>query len=238
VRTSDSAPVAVELLARWPQDDDTIVGPLEFTRVADETGLAVELDRLAVAAARALLEEWKDDPLLRSITVKANISPVHLHNNQLIQTVQDLVPLRTRERLGLEFVESRLIPAAERNHDQLRSLMDMGITISIDDFGVGYSSLAYLRTLPVSEIKIDRSFVTNVDTDTINQGLVRAIVDIASTLGLPTVAEGVETEAEFNAIARLGVSAGQGYLLGRPLPLASTPHVLRELQESAASLQP
>ncbi len=113
----------------------------------------------------------------------------------------------------------------------------MGITLSIDDFGVGYSSLTYLRSLPISEIKIDRSFVTNVDTDRINQGLVRAIVDIASTLGLPTVAEGIETEAEFAAAAQLGVSVGQGFYLAHPSPLVHTETDLYALHQSAVSLQ-
>ena len=237
VRTSDASPVAVELLARWPQQDSTMIGPMEFTRVADETGLAVELDRQALTAARDLLVEWADDPLLGTLLVKANISPVHLHNDELLQTVRGHIPVPMRNRLGLEFVESRLIAAAGKNHSQLRDLMGMGITLSIDDFGVGYSSLTYLRSLPVSEIKIDRSFVTDVDTDAINQGLVRAIVDIASTLGLPTVAEGIETEAEFAAITRLGVSLGQGYFLGHPLPVSEAPFALRNLAASAISLR-
>lgn len=235
VRTSDATPVAVELLARWPQGDTSVVGPLEFTRVADETGLAVELDRQALVAARTLLAQWEGDPVLGAITVKANISPVHLHNGDLGTSIRELIPVPMRDRLGLEFVESRLIGAAERNHEQMRDLMDMGIVLSIDDFGVGYSSLTYLRSLPVSEIKIDRSFVTNVDSDKINQGLIRAIVDIASTLGLPTVAEGVETEAEFAAIARLGVGLAQGYLLGRPVPVDDVAAVVGSLSQSAAS---
>lgn len=237
VRTSDSSPVAVELLARWPQDDATIVGPMEFTRVADETGLAVELDRQALVAARDLLDMWTDDPILGTMIVKANISPVHLHNSQLLQSVRDLIPQSMRHRLGLEFVESQLITAAERNHHQLRVLREMGVTVSVDDFGVGYSSLTYLRRLPVSEIKIDRSFITDLDTDAINQGLVRAIVDIASTLGLPTVAEGIETAEEFAAANRLGVSLAQGYLLSRPGRVSYVEGVLRELHDAAATMQ-
>lgn len=237
VRTSDSAPVAVELLARWPQADATMIGPTEFTRVADETGLAVELDRQALDAARKLLSSWQSDPIFRSLIVKANISPVHLHNGELIQSVRDLIPVPLRDRLGVEFVESRLIQAAERNHQQLRELREMGVTVSVDDFGVGYSSLTYLRELPVSEIKIDRSFVTNLDTDVINQGLVRAIVDIASTLGLPTVAEGIESTAEFDAAARLGVSLGQGYYLGHPCRIEHVPDVLRSLHDAAVTMQ-
>lgn len=237
-RIYDRAPVAVELLARWPQDDETVIGPIEFTRVADETGLAVELDRQALRAAASLLALWEADPILGSILVKANISPVHLHNGQLIKSVRELIPTSALPRLGLEFVESRLITAAERNHLQLRDLREMGITISIDDFGVGYSSLTYLRSLPVSEIKIDRSFVTDVDSDRINQGLVRAIVDIASTLGLPTVAEGIETVAEFEAIAQLGVSLGQGYFIGHPCPIDQVEHQLRRLHHIAIDAKP
>ena len=231
------APIAVELLARWPQPDNSVIDPLEFTRVADETGLAVELDRQALAAARSLLARWSTDPRLRDLRVKVNISPVHLHNNQLISSVRGSIPSHLRDRLGLEFVESRLIAAAERNHSQLRDLMDMGIVLSIDDFGVGYSSLTYLRSLPISEIKIDRSFVTDIDSDPINQGLMRAIVDIAATLGLPTVAEGIETDAEFAAVARLGVSTGQGFFISHPLSLDAAEQRLCNLFDRAESLR-
>lgn len=233
VRLTDRLPVAVELLARWPQSDNSFVGPEEFTRVADETGLAVDLDRRALERAAALLATWQHDDFLQSVVVKVNISPVHLHNDKLLQSVQEIVPRELWERLGLEFVESQLITAATRNRRQLQTLLDMGVTLSIDDFGVGYSSLTYLRSLPVSELKIDRSFVTDIDSDPINQGLMRAIVDIASTLGLPTVAEGIETEAEFAAAARLGISTCQGYLVGRPAPMAdATDQVLQLRQDS------
>lgn len=234
-RMIDGAPVAVELLARWPQADGSYISPEEFTRVADETGLAAELDRHALRAADRLLLNWLAHPVLGSLTVKANISPVHLHNNALIASVRELVREPLRMRLGLEFVESQLISAAERNHEQMRELMDMGIVLSVDDFGVGYSSLAYLRTLPVSEIKIDRSFVTAVDTDAINQGMIRAIVDIAATLGLPTVAEGIETPEEFAEIARVGVIAGQGYLISQPTPVADLERVLTSMAKKATS---
>jgi len=235
VRSLDGAPIAVELLARWPQPDDTIVGPEEFTRVADETGLAVDLDRQALETARDLLVEWTDHPILGSLTVKANISPMHLHNSALVATVEELIPVPLRHRLGLEFVESRLITAAERHHEQLRELMEMGIVLSVDDFGVGYSSLAYLRTLPVSEIKIDRSFITDVDTDVINQGLIRAIVDISTTLGLPTIAEGIENEAELAEINRLGVIGAQGYVISRPLPLDVASTTLVAMADTATT---
>lgn len=236
VRTSDAAPVGVELLARWPRSDTTVIEPEEFTRIADETGLAVELDQCALEAASALLYAWADDPFLSCLVVKANISPVHLHNFNLVSSVRELIPEPHRSRLGLEFVESKLILSPDRNHTQLRDLQAMGVHLSIDDFGVGYSSLTYLRSLPITEVKIDRSFVTRLDVDPVNQGLVRAIVDISSTLGLPTVAEGIETAEEFAAAARLGVSSAQGFFIGYPLPLAQAEEALRELSRSAATI--
>jgi len=233
VRFSDRCPVAVELLARWTQHDDSTVPPDEFVRIADETGLAIELDRHALNAAAGLLDSWQSDQFLQTLVVKVNISPVHLRNDQLVESVRDLVPSSHWDRLGLEFVETQLISAADRNRHQLETLMNMGVTVSIDDFGVGYSSLTYLRSLPVSELKIDRSFVTALDSDPVNQGLMQAIVDMASTLGLPTVAEGVETEEEFQAARRLGLSSCQGYLTGRPGTLADVPLVLQELHRKS-----
>jgi len=211
----------------------------EFVRIADETGLAVDLDRHALRSAAELLDRWAPDEFLNTLVVKVNISPVHLRNEKLVASIIDVIPAKHWNRLGLEFVESQLIPAADHNRHQLEKLMAMGITLSIDDFGVGYSSLTYLRSLPVSELKIDRSFVTALDSDSINQGLMKAIVDMATTLGLPTVAEGVETEQEFEAAQRLGVSVCQGYLTARPGPIADAAQLLHELrQQSLDSVSP
>lgn len=221
VRADSERPIAVELLARWPADSEIMIATGDFNRLADETGLAVDLDRLALTQARDLLGQWRDDPVLGRIVVKVNVSPLHLQNHGLERTIVELIPARDRDRLGLEFVETKLIASAERNDTQLRDLKSMGVTLSIDDFGVGYSSLAYLRRLPVSELKIDRSFVVDIDTDSVNQGLVRAMVNMASTLGLPTVAEGIESLSELNTIRRLGVSAVQGFVLGRPQSIPS-----------------
>jgi diguanylate cyclase (GGDEF)-like protein len=232
VRASDQTPIGIELLARWPGDDHADISPEEFTLLADETGLAVELDRLALTEARRLLEEWRHDPYLESIVVKVNVSPIHLQNLALARSIRDLIPDGDRDRLGLEFVETKLMASNARTHALLRELKTMGVTISIDDFGTGYSSLAYLRTLPVSEIKIDRSFVTGLDTDQVNAGLVKAIVDLASTLGMTTIAEGVESHEELLALQHLGIGAIQGFLTGKPIPLDEVGKSLRARREA------
>lgn len=238
VRASDQTPIGIELLARWPVDDDADISSEEFTRLADETGLAVELDRLALAEARHLLEAWRHDPYLEQIVVKVNVSPIHLHNLALARSIRDLIPDGDRGRLGLEFVETKLMASNARTHGLLRELRSMGVTISIDDFGTGYSSLAYLRTLPVSEIKIDRSFVANLDTDQVNAGLVKAIVDLATTLGMKTIAEGVESDEELQALRTLGVGAIQGFFTGKPIPLDAIGDDLRVRREATRQLFP
>ena len=128
-----------------------------------------------------------------------------------------------------------MMHAGHRHHALLRDLKDTGVLLSIDDFGTGYSSLAYLRSLPVSEIKLDRSFITGIDTDVVNQGLVRAMVDLASTLGLATVAEGVENDAEFAMVAALGVGSVQGFGIGRPLSFTEAAATIRTQRRRAAA---
>jgi len=216
VRVSDAMPVAVELLARWPQRQSVEIAVAEFNRLADETGLAVELDRLALEAAADLLNRWADDPVLHPVLVKVNTSPTHLHNLALAHTIRSKIPKEHRSRLGLEFVESKLITTEARHHAVLADIQAMGVTIALDDFGTGYSSLAYLKQLPVHEVKIDQTFVTQVHGDPVNQGLIRAIVDIATTLELTTVAEGVESQADLDTIVTLGVDRAQGFYTGRP----------------------
>lgn len=235
VRVSDRVPVAVELLARWPDRQPTDVAVEEFNRLADETGLAIELDQLALKAAAELLARWADDPLLAEVRVKVNTSPTHLHNLALAHTIRTVIPPEHRHRLGLEFVESKLIMTESRHHAVLTDINAMGVTISLDDFGTGYSSLAYLKQLAAHEVKIDRAFVTGLNGDSTNQGLVRAIVDIATTLGLTTVAEGIESQAELDTIAELGVDRAQGFLTGRP---ASFDSVSADLRDRRAAVLP
>jgi len=233
VRATDGSGIALEILARWPRSDPNQIGPDEFNRLADETGLAIELDRLAITAARDLIESFADDPYLSTIVVKCNISPLHLHNLELTRTLDDIIAPSRRDRLGLELVESRLITANRRHHLLLRDLKAMGVVISLDDFGTGYSSLAYLRQLPVSEIKIDRQFVTGIDSDPINQGIVRSIVDLAATLGLWTVAEGVENDAELARVTSLGVGSVQGFHISEPVSFEEIGSLLWATQRAA-----
>ena len=139
-----------------------------------------------------------------------------------------MIPEAHRHRLGLEFVESKLILTETRHHAVLTDINAMGITIALDDFGTGYSSLSYLKELPVDEVKIDRAFVSGVNGDAINQGLIRAIVDLAAALGLSTVAEGIELQAELDTIKALGVDRAQGFHTGRPATFASVSSQLTE----------
>lgn len=219
VRLDNYEPVAVELLARWKLDGQ-FIPPADFIRVAEETGQAVELDVLSLDAAQKLVSTWTN-PRFNDIIAKVNISPFHLSNKALLKTIEECVEPELRNRVGVELVESRLISSDLQVRELMSEIRDQGMDVSIDDFGVGYSSLSYLRELPISEVKLDMSFVRNLHQDKINQGLVRAIVEIASTLGLPTVAEGIESVEVFEAARDLGVTYGQGYFIGRPMPFSA-----------------
>ncbi|MEM7093033.1 MAG: GGDEF and EAL domain-containing protein [Actinomycetota bacterium] len=235
VSTEFRRPVAVELLARWPDESGDGIAPDAFNQLANETGLALELDCQALRAGARLLRGWRDDPDLSSLVVKVNISPSHLEHRTLVHSIVTIVDEADRHRLGVEFIETELLAASSMTKDLLLDLSNMGVTVSIDDFGTGYSSLAYLRSVPVSEIKIDRTFVRAVDRDPVNRGLVQAVVDVARTLGLSTIAEGVERPEEFDEVARLGVSAVQGYLTGRPAAVDEISAKLRAAMSDAGA---
>lgn len=219
VRLDNYEPVAVELLARW-KHHGVHVSPVDFIRIAEETGQAVELDAQSLESAQQLVSTWTN-PRFNDIIAKVNISPFHLSNKALLRTIDERVKPELQSRLGLELVESRIISTDLAVRELMKELKEQGIAISIDDFGVGYSSLSYLRELPISEVKLDMSFIRDLHQDPINQGLVRAIVEIASTLNLPTVAEGIESVEDFETARDLGVTYGQGYFIGRPMPFSA-----------------
>jgi len=139
--------------------------------------------------------------------------------------------------MKLEITESALMTEPARVLETMNQLRALGFGFSIDDFGTGYSSLAYLQRLPVEEIKIDRSFVTELSTDAGNAAIVRATIELAGSLGLNVVAEGVEDEATWRSLRRLGCTTAQGYLISRPMPAAEVEGWLSEWSRRSARLR-
>ena len=206
----------LEALARWPHPTYGTVPPDEFIPIAEQSGLIHHLTRWALDTALAELAIWRTSwPWL---TMSVNISARNLLDSALASDVAAALE-RTQlppDALTLELTESSIMADPQRSLEVLASLHQLGVRLAIDDFGTGYSSLAYLKRLPVNELKIDKSFVLHMSTDTDDTAIVRSTIDLAHNLGLTTVAEGVEDAQTQELIAALGGDAIQGYHLSRP----------------------
>jgi diguanylate cyclase (GGDEF)-like protein len=204
---------AFEALLRWNHPSRGMVPPLEFIGLSEETGLIIPIGEWVVAEACRQAGLWPE-----RIGIAVNISPVQFRAVSLVPVIQealsasDLAP----NRLEIEITESVLLQSNERNLAILHQLRDLGVSIAMDDYGVGYSSLSYLRKFPFDRIKIDQSFVRDLAKKPKAVFFVRAIVELCSNLGIKTTAEGVETPEQLSVLLDEGCSHVQGYLLGRP----------------------
>jgi len=210
-----------EALVRWQHPRHGLLGPDLFVPIAEQTGLIRPLARWVLDAALRQCSRWRHQGL--DLAVAVNLSMRNLHDPEVVDTIRQLL---TRwgippSRLVVEITESSLMADAERAMDVLGRLRAMGVGISIDDFGTGYSSLAYLKRLPVDELKIDKSFVAHIASDDNDAAIVRSTIGLAHDLGLAVVAEGIEDEVTWDYLAGLGCDVAQGYFISRPLPVAA-----------------
>jgi diguanylate cyclase (GGDEF)-like protein len=208
----------VEALLRWSHPDHGFIPPDEFIPIAEHTGLIRPLTSWVLNEAVAQVHDW--NRLGLSLSVAVNLSVRALMDGGLPDEVASALDRESLDaaQLILEITESTIMADPQRAISILRRLSDNGVSLAIDDFGTGYSSLAYLKRLPVNEVKVDRSFVMNMSTDADDAVIVRSTVDLARNLGLRTVAEGVEDAAAWDSLRVLGCDAVQGYHLARPMP--------------------
>ena len=218
----------VEALVRWQRPEHGMVPPAEFIPLAEHTGLIRQISAYVLDAALRQLRVWLDAGL--DMTVAVNLSARNLVEPDLPGQIADLLLRRgvPADRLVLEITESTIMADPERAIGILARLREMGIRLAVDDFGVGYSSLSYLKRLPVDEIKIDRSFVAAMDSQDEDAFIVRSTIDLARNLGLHVVAEGVETREVWDELGELGCDYAQGWYLGRPMPASDLPDWLNE----------
>jgi diguanylate cyclase (GGDEF)-like protein len=208
--------VGVEALVRWQHPTQGLIMPDDFIPLAEHTGLIAPLTRYVIDRALAQARIWMDNGL--TIPVSVNLSARSLLDTTLppeiaTQLANHGVPA---DLLEIEVTESALMTDPARAQRLLEQLFALGIRIAIDDFGAGYTSLGQLRTLPVSELKIDRSFVTSMDTDPGSAVIVQSVVDLGHNLGLTIIAEGVESETVMTALRQIGCDVAQGYHISRP----------------------
>ncbi len=209
-------PVAMEALARWTSDARGPQEPDAFIAVAEESGLIVPLGETMLRQACEQLRDWRDSAL-SAMTIAVNVSPVQLAHAQFVDSVSDILEDTGIEgsQLAFEITESTLMTQPEDTLETLLRIKALGIRIAIDDFGTGYSSLSHLKRFPVDSVKIDRSFVRDLETDPDDRELARAIVAMSRSLRLRVVAEGVETEGQASMLSAMGCTSLQGHLYAR-----------------------
>ena len=213
------AVVGAEALVRWRHPQRGMVPPMEFIPRAEENGLILPLGTWVLASACACLSEWAGDPLRAGLSLAVNVSARQFRHVDFVAQVLALVEHHGANpaRLKLELTESMLVDDIDDTAARMAELKKAGILFSLDDFGIGYSSLAYLKCLPLDQLKIDRSFVMDVEVDAGAATLARTIIGMGGSLGLSVIAEGVETEAQRDFLAGHGCRCFQGYLFSRPL---------------------
>ncbi len=213
---------SVEALVRWMHPKRGLVGPDEFIPLAERTGLIKRLTRTVLTEAIRQARAWELAGL--RVPIAVNLSMRNIHDPQLPQTIAQLLQRwdARPDLLRLEMTETVLAADPERALQTMDSLRAMGVHIALDDFGIGYSSLAYLNRLPLDEIKIDRSFVIGMIDDESSATIVRATVELGHGLGYAVVAEGVENAETRQRLTALGCDAIQGYLVARPMPADQT----------------
>ena len=214
--------VGAEALLRWTHPRRGAVGPGEFIPVAEQSGLILPLGRWVLETACAQLARWATQPLAQALTLAVNVSVHQFRQADFVDQV--VAALRgsgaDARRLKLEITESMFAYDLEEIIGKMTRLKAHGVGFSLDDFGTGYSSLSYLKRLPLDQLKIDQSFVRDVLTDPNDAAIARTIVALGQSLGLDVIAEGVETLGQRAFLAEHGCAYCQGYLIGRPMPVA------------------
>lgn len=230
---SDDRITGLEALIRWKPVEGDMVLPSQFIRILEETGLIIKVGEWVLRTACAQNKAWQEAGY-EPVTVSVNMSNIQFEHKNLLEVVSKALGDSGLDPkyLELEITESAMMKDPKEAIAILHILKGMGIQISIDDFGVGYSSLNYLRRMPLSSLKIDRSFVTNLLASHSDAAIVEAIVALAHSLDLSVVAEGVETEQQLAFLRELGCDEIQGFLLGQPTRVEEVTRFLRR-QESA-----
>jgi diguanylate cyclase (GGDEF)-like protein/PAS domain S-box-containing protein len=214
--------LGVEALIRWQNPRRGFISPLEFIPLAEESGLILPIGDWVLEEACRQLSLWSKDQRTASLTIAVNVSARQFHQPGFVERVHSIVSRNDIDpsRLKLEITESLLLSDVNDAIQKMSTLRAMGIAFSLDDFGTGYSSLSYLKRLPLDQIKIDQSFVRDILTDQNDTVICRAVIALGRSLALAVIAEGVETDMQWALLKDEGCHAAQGYLFGRPMPVA------------------
>jgi len=217
VRLSDEAVIGYEALARWYHPQEGWIPPDRFIPVAEQNGLIEEVSQVILRSACAVIAR-SEASVGDATFVSVNISPLQIHRSMFLDTLTAICDDAgaSRHHLVIELTEQAMLALDSATLARLEEVRSAGIEVAIDDFGTGYASLTYLKHLPADRLKLDRSFITDLDQDRSNQAIVGVTRTLADAFGLSQIAEGIETRAEADELRALGYTCGQGYLFGRP----------------------
>ena len=220
--------VGMEALIRWNHPSRGMVSPAEFIPLLEETGMILDVGRWALKRAAIEHAAWSAQGLLPP-RIAVNVSPAQLRRKDFVDYVKEALAsvAKAGERIDIEITESMLMEDVEGGIAKLKAMRELGINVAVDDFGTGYSSLSYLARLPITSLKIDRSFVIQMPKSPEQMAIVSTVISLARALNLKVVAEGVETEEQANLLRLLRCDEVQGYLFGRPVPAAELEKLLR-----------
>lgn len=216
----------VEALIRWQHPTLGLIGPGEFMHIVEKSDFIFDMGHWILETAVAEYQSWQ---LSNPIKLAVNLAPKQLLSYYLVDNILSIVQKykMNPNHLEIEIVENEIIGHVADHYVKLKHLCDTGIQILVDDFGTGYSSFNYLKQLPISGLKLDKSFIDHITTNTVDQVIVKSVIDIAHTLGFHVTAEGIENEMQLEMLQHYGCDEGQGYLFSKPLSALELRKILR-----------
>lgn len=215
---SDKKIMGVEALIRWQHPTLGFVSPAEFIPLAEESDIIKEIGSLVLDKTTSILQKWSKDEVKKEWRISVNVSPRQFSDRSFVQNIKTLIDLKNIDpsKLRLELTEGVLIDNKKNAIQKIDELKNLSISISIDDFGTGYSSLGYLKHLQIDELKIDQSFVFGINENSSDRTIIKTIIAMGEEFGFEVIAEGVETQEQFEELKHLGCNHFQGYLFAKP----------------------
>jgi EAL domain-containing protein (putative c-di-GMP-specific phosphodiesterase class I) len=210
-----------------------LIPPVEFIPLAEDTGLILPIGQWVLESACDQIKLWEQNEGTRNLKISVNISAHQFHQPDFVENILQILEKKAVDpnRIKIELTESAVLQSIHEAISKMNALRQIGVSFSMDDFGTGYSSLAYLTQLPINQLKIDQSFVQNIGLKSADSIIVQTIIGMANNLGMELIAEGVETEAQREFLEQQGCQVCQGYLFGKPVPLAEFEERLKLVSE-------
>jgi EAL domain-containing protein (putative c-di-GMP-specific phosphodiesterase class I) len=222
--------IGAEVLLRWQHPERGLVSPLDFIPLAEETGLILPIGQWVLETACGQIKAWEDSIHTQHLHLSVNVSARQFYQSDFVEQVNQALKHSAinPDKLKLELTESLVLDDVADTIRKMNALREIGVRFSMDDFGTGHSSLAYLTQLPLDQLKIDQSFVRNIGIKPNDSVIVQTIIGMGNNLGMDIVAEGVETEAQRVFIQQHGCPIYQGYLFSKPVPLEEFEEILKQ----------